>query len=164
MSSGCSGRPRRHKPTSVLSREGREIELEHKRYLSLVSCSSGACVLPLPSPSPPHPLTAPSTGADTLLASEAFPPDPPGKLRVWAQRASGIWCQGGRSPVGWHWACLKVSQTFCQSVFLRGLVTKDGLFPPRGRRDSALLSFWSLDFLLFGQRAQLPSLSEPSVP
>lgn len=160
MSSSCSGRPRQHKPTSVLSREGREIELERKRYLSLVSCSSGACILPLPSPT--H--SAPSTGADTLLASEAFLPDPPSKLRVWAQRTSGIWCQEGRSPVGWHWVCLKVSETFCQCVFLRGLVTKDGLFTPRGRRDNALLSFWSLDLLPFGQLAQLPSLSEPCVP
>lgn len=56
---------------------------------------------------------------------------------MWAEK--GIWdLVPVRSPVGWHWAHVKVSQTFGQYVFLRGLVTKDGLFPPRGCRDNTL--------------------------
>lgn len=86
--------------------------------------SAGPCLL--------SPIPWPSTRADPLTR----------QVRVWAEK--GIWdLVPGRSPVGWHWAHLKVLQTFA-SVFLRGLVTKNGLFTPRGHRDSTL-SFWSLD-------------------
>lgn len=55
-------------------------------------------------------------GPDPLLASGAFPPYPPGKRRWWAEK--GVWdLVPERSPVGWRWAHLKVSQHLASVSF-----------------------------------------------
>lgn len=69
------------------------------------------------------------------------------------------------SPVGWHWACLKVSQTFCQCVFSQGFGHEGWTLPTQRTQGQCTVSFWSLDPLPFPrQLAHLPSLSELSVP
>lgn len=75
---------------------------------------------------------------------------------MWAEK--GIWdLVPGRSPAGWHWAHLKVLQTFA-SVFFSGVWSQRMDFPPRGRRDSAV--FPVTGFALLGSLPSLP-LSEP---
>lgn len=66
----------------------------------------------------------------------------------------------GRSPVGWRWAHLKALQAFGQCVFLRGLVTKDVLFPPRGHRKCTLClsGHWILSVYL-GSSPSLTSVN-----
>lgn len=105
--------------------------------LNLVSCSSTGPCLSLPSPNPLHTFTRPPSARADPLPASGLSTLPTRQVRVWAEK--DFWgLVPGRSPVDWHWAHLKVSQTFCQCVFLRGLVMKNGLFPAKGCRDSTL--------------------------
>lgn len=121
-------------------------------------------VFSVPSSSPPPTLTQPHPLGLTLSGLRSLPTLP-------TRQAQGVGREGiwdlvpARSPVGWHWAHLKVSQTFCQCVFLRGLVTKDGLFPPREHRDSMLcLSAHCILSLSLGSLPNFPLSANPPCP
>lgn len=156
-SRGCGGGAP-HGSCAVLPGKEREVRsLSTKQIPQPVELQLCWAASSLPSPSRLHSLSHTHTHSPVHWRLTLFwpqKPSPPGKCMVQADK--GIWeLVPGRSPVGWRWAHLKVSQTFGQCVFLRGLVTKDGLFPPRGRRDSAP-SFRSLDPLPPGS---LPSIT-----
>lgn len=97
-------------------------------------------------------------GADPLWAQKPSPPSPPGKHRLLAEERT--WHLVTGKPSWLCWAHLKVLQTSGQCVFLRGLTTKDGLFPLGGWRDDTPSGHWILSL----SPGSLPSLTHAVNP
>lgn len=120
----------------------------------------------LPSHGPPqhtmHTHFFSSTGGWPFSASEAFSAFPTRQAQ--AVGRGGHLGSGDREEPSWPcWAHLKVLQTFGQCVFLRGLITKDGLFPLGGWRDSTLSGHWILS-LSPGSLSSLTHTVNPPYP